>query len=139
PGLLLGKEIQDSKPVALSGRVPVKVNLENGPIKRGDYLTLSSTPGVAMKATESGQTIGVALQNYTEETETNTIVTFVNLSYQRLSTNIQAGKITLETAWSIDEDTGYIKANNTLDLNSFSIENVLAIRSANDSWSIDEE
>ncbi len=51
-------------PIALSGRVPVKVNLENGPIAVGDYLTSSSTPGVAMKATKTGTTIGMALENY---------------------------------------------------------------------------
>lgn len=37
--------------LALSGRVPVKVNGENGAIIPGDYLTSSSTPGVAMKWT----------------------------------------------------------------------------------------
>ncbi|MCK9994433.1 MAG: hypothetical protein Dbin4_02953, partial [Alphaproteobacteria bacterium] len=40
-------------PLALSGRVPVKVSAENGPIKPGDLLTTSSTPGHAMRC-ESG-------------------------------------------------------------------------------------
>lgn len=44
-------------PVALSGRVPVKVTSENGIIKPGDYLTASSIPGVAMKATKAGPVI----------------------------------------------------------------------------------
>jgi hypothetical protein len=35
--------------LALSGRVPVKVTEENGPIRPGDLLTTSSTPGHAMK------------------------------------------------------------------------------------------
>lgn len=35
--------------LALTGRVPVKVTTENGPIKPGDLLTTSSTPGHAMK------------------------------------------------------------------------------------------
>ena len=52
------------KPVALVGRVPVKVNLENGPIKPGDYLTSSSKPGEAMKATQPGRIIGQALEAY---------------------------------------------------------------------------
>ena len=51
-------------PIALSGRVPVKVSIENGPINTGDNLTTSSTPGVAMKATKPGRTIGRALANY---------------------------------------------------------------------------
>jgi len=44
------KDIKAAK-LALAGRVPVNVCLENGPILPGDYLTSSSTPGVAMKWT----------------------------------------------------------------------------------------
>jgi hypothetical protein len=55
PGLLLNSTRDDIEedtlfPVALCGRVPCKVVEENGPIKRGDLLTTSSTPGHAMKA-----------------------------------------------------------------------------------------
>lgn len=49
------------KPLVLAGRVPVKISLENGPIKIGDYLTPSSIPGVAMRANGIGTVIGVAL------------------------------------------------------------------------------
>ncbi len=52
-------------PVALVGRVPVKVTNENGPVKPGDFLTVSATkPGYAMKATRSGQVIGKALASF---------------------------------------------------------------------------
>lgn len=51
--------------VALVGRVPTKVSTENGAIQPGDNLTSSSTPGVAMKATQSGPTIGKALESFT--------------------------------------------------------------------------
>lgn len=51
-------------PVALLGQVPVNVTDENGSISVGDYLTLSSTSGVAMKQTGPGYTIGVALENH---------------------------------------------------------------------------
>lgn len=51
-------------PVALVGRVPVSVSTENGEIKSGDYLTSSSIPGVAMKATKAGQVIGQAMEGY---------------------------------------------------------------------------
>jgi hypothetical protein len=37
-------------PVALAGRTPCKVTDENGPIRPGDLLTSSSTPGHAMRA-----------------------------------------------------------------------------------------
>ena len=55
------------KPVALAGRVPVKVSTENGEIEPGDYLTSSSTPGVAMKATVPGQVVGKALESFTAD------------------------------------------------------------------------
>jgi len=44
--------------------VPVNVSTENGPIRIGDYLTSSSVPGVAMRASLAGQTIGQALSAY---------------------------------------------------------------------------
>jgi hypothetical protein len=55
---------QTNSVVALSGQVPLKVSNENGPIQIGDFLTSSSTPGVAMKATHAGQMIARALENY---------------------------------------------------------------------------
>lgn len=54
-------------PVALSGRVPVKVSAENGAIKAGDYLTASSIPGVAMRATKAGAVIGNAMSDFNGE------------------------------------------------------------------------
>lgn len=62
-GINSGKPI----PIALSGRVPVKVSVENGKIKIGDYLTTSSAPGVAMKAVKSGATIGQAMTGFEGE------------------------------------------------------------------------
>ncbi|OGY10486.1 MAG: hypothetical protein A3E16_04315, partial [Candidatus Blackburnbacteria bacterium RIFCSPHIGHO2_12_FULL_44_25] len=65
PGLTLGSIDGDSgttdkRVLALAGRVPVKVNGEGGPINIGDYLTSSSTPGVAMKATRPGPIVAIA-------------------------------------------------------------------------------
>jgi N-acetylneuraminic acid mutarotase len=53
------------KLLSMTGQVPVKVNDENGPIKIGDYITSSSTPGIGMKANAGDPTIGTAEQNYT--------------------------------------------------------------------------
>ncbi|MGH9856801.1 MAG: hypothetical protein ACRD4B_03055, partial [Acidobacteriota bacterium] len=63
PGFTLNASEQGI-PVALSGRVPVKVSTEAGIIKKGDFLTSSSTVGFAMKATQSGQMIGRALEDF---------------------------------------------------------------------------
>ncbi|MFA6586244.1 MAG: hypothetical protein WCS86_03750 [Candidatus Paceibacterota bacterium] len=63
-----GYNIIDEKdhpiPIALNGRVPVKVTNEGGNISIGDYLTTSSTPGKAMKATRMGRILGIALADY---------------------------------------------------------------------------
>jgi hypothetical protein len=68
PGLVIGNINGDAgaKPVliALAGRIPVKVSLENGPIESGDSLTASSVPGVAMKATKAGLIIGQAITSF---------------------------------------------------------------------------
>ena len=72
----------NAKPIALAGRVPVNVSNENGPVKAGDYLTISSVAGVAMRATKSGVTIGRALQN--SECEVGLlckVMVLVNTSY----------------------------------------------------------
>ena len=61
PGIILGLRAEDGFPIALTGRIPVKFSMENGPVKAGDYLTSSSIPGYAMRATGAGPTIGKAL------------------------------------------------------------------------------
>ncbi|OGY26664.1 MAG: hypothetical protein A2Z24_01040, partial [Candidatus Woykebacteria bacterium RBG_16_44_10] len=83
PGLVIGSNEGIGRwmvPVALVGRVPVKVNSENGPIRPGDLLTSSSKPGVAMKATKAGYIIGRALTSFNGEGE-GLLVAFVNTHY----------------------------------------------------------
>lgn len=53
--------------VALVGRVPVNVSMENGSIAIGDPLTSSSKPGVAMKATSPSKIIDYAIENANQE------------------------------------------------------------------------
>ncbi|HQP05306.1 MAG TPA: hypothetical protein PLP11_11980 [Bacteroidales bacterium] len=52
-----------SNPVVSGGVTLVRFNDESGNIKRGDPVTSSSEPGVAMKATEPGIILGVALED----------------------------------------------------------------------------
>lgn len=61
PGIILGGAAENSYPVTLVGRVPVKVTNENGPIYAGDRLTSSERPGSAMLATQAGRVLGAAL------------------------------------------------------------------------------
>lgn len=51
-------------PIALSGRVRVKVNTKGGVIKAGDPITSSSVEGIGMKSSESGMIIGHAMQAF---------------------------------------------------------------------------
>ena len=74
PGVLLGGWNKNLDPrsiqevgVTLSGRTPVKVIMENGPIEPGDRLVASSIPGFAAKATKAGMTIGIALAPMNED------------------------------------------------------------------------
>lgn len=97
PGILLNGDAADLEPgrardplqraLALAGRVPVKVTLEGGPIRPGDPLTTSSTPGHAMRATEPwhGGLIGTALTAFDGRDDngssatTGKVVVFVTL------------------------------------------------------------
>lgn len=75
PGYTLG-EGGPGYPVALAGRVPVKVTAEGGAIAPGDYLTSSSTPGHAKKAGPGDKSIGQALAAFSGST--GTVIMFVN-------------------------------------------------------------
>jgi hypothetical protein len=61
--------LKEEIPLAVVGVVPCKVTTENGPIKPGDLLVASSTPGHAMKGTDrsrlTGAVVGKALQPLT--------------------------------------------------------------------------
>ena len=83
PSLVIGNlEDAGAMPamVALSGRVPVKVSTENGPIQPGDLLTTSSIPGVAMRATKAGQIIGQAMSEFDGE-GVGRVVVFIKTDY----------------------------------------------------------
>ena len=80
-GKNLGDNFNPIKPyVALAGRVPVKISAENGSITPGDSLTSSSIPGVAMKATAKGPTVGKALEPFSGS-GVGKISMFVNVSW----------------------------------------------------------
>ena len=97
PGVTLNSEAKvDSVhknvyPIALNGRVPVKVSMENGAISVGDYLTSSSVPGVAMKATKEGTIIGKALDTFDGSTgSTGKILVYVTVSWANPSIYLTA-------------------------------------------------
>jgi hypothetical protein len=97
PGVLIGKvekEGTNAYPVALSGRVPVKVTAQNGKIEVGDYLTSSEIPGVAMKATSDGMIIGQALSSFEGE-GIGQIVVFIKNTYSSAGYSIKEQSVLL--------------------------------------------
>ena len=70
-----GVDEETAVPVALAGRIEVKMNNENGSILPGDLITSSSIPGEAMKATKPGYTLGKAIESFSGAS--GTIVIFI--------------------------------------------------------------
>jgi hypothetical protein len=78
PGVVL-EDTRDGEKLALTGIVPVKVTMENGPIEHGDMITSSSTPGKAMKCRNmekcENAIIGKAMEATEKEGKINVLVT----------------------------------------------------------------
>lgn len=72
------------KLVVASGDADVTVSTVNGPIKKGDFITSSKKPGIGMKATSTGQVVGIAQQDFesTNPEETGKILVFVDIRMQ---------------------------------------------------------
>ena len=67
--------------VALSGRVPVRIDPKSESISAGDYITSSGNDGMGKKITQAGVAVGKALEDWTPESGKDTILVFVNLTY----------------------------------------------------------
>ena len=63
PGIQMQQQglLEGGRDVALTGRVYVRADACNGPIKPGDLLTTSSTPGHAMRVTDHAKAKGAVL------------------------------------------------------------------------------
>jgi hypothetical protein len=103
-------------PIALNGRVVIKVSMENGPIAVGDPITASnSIAGAGAKAVTNGRIVGRALQGYSNLTESGEILVFINPGWYDISSQdtfaqleTQLTELTTATATSLQE------VNNTL-------------------------
>lgn len=157
PAIILGldddRPDHNDVPVALTGRVPVKVSTENGQIKIGDYIQLGSIPGVGMRATTSGEMVGVALEAFGTSTSTfsvgsttrgvatGKIMVFVKSGYQSVNLYKKDGLETKisQDLWTVDYETGAIKPFAALDMVGLDINNVKAILSQNGKWGLNED
>lgn len=73
----------DAVPVISIGTVYILVSSEKGEIKKGDLLTTSTMPGVAVKAEKDGYVLGRALEDYSssDPRQAGTIAIDLNLHY----------------------------------------------------------
>jgi hypothetical protein len=117
--------------VALAGRVPVKVSLENGEIVAGDLLVSASEEGRAMKYDASKATgnniaiIGTALENYNGQDDDGKILIMLRSGF--VSPNANTSEIL-----TVVEEGGEIVVNN----NIFGDVVVQSIVGASGDWSI---
>ena len=97
--------------LALTGRVPVRVNTSNGNIKKGDLITSSGVAGQGMKATSAGKVVGVALEDYDGTQPDNLVTVQLRVGYDIPEPNpgeigashgLQGSTITLTGDASID-------------------------------------
>ncbi|MBI5369637.1 hypothetical protein HZA85_00365, partial [Candidatus Uhrbacteria bacterium] len=98
-------ESENPMSVALVGRVPVKVTDENGSIVVGDFLATSSTPGRAMKATQAGRVIGMALADWNGEKDT-VMVQVINTWYQppaSQANDLQGGDASITNVTNVNQ------------------------------------
>jgi hypothetical protein len=147
-GYNVGQE-DNPMPVALNGRVPVKVTDENGLVQPGDKLTASSLAGYAMRATGPGMIIGTALEPF--DGTVGKVMVFMNVGWwqpegssQESETsdqvfNIAGGTSTTSTTSQITDgniDTTILTVEGDLDMQGKKIINVAAIEGQN--WSLSE-
>ena len=71
------KPEDNPQPVALSGRVQVKISSTSDAINTGDFITTSNEAGRGMKATGAGVVIAKALEPWTPNSGQDTILVFV--------------------------------------------------------------
>lgn len=92
PGLLVGDGVligttsgllsnPGQVPVALIGRVPVKISSASADISPGDFLATSDEDGKATKALQAGVVIGRSLEAWSAQDGKDKILTFINLSW----------------------------------------------------------
>jgi hypothetical protein len=76
--MLEQSDVSGGRPVISSGQAKVRVSVLNGAIEAGDFLTASTIPGVAQKATANGYVLGTALETFNpEEPESEGLISAV--------------------------------------------------------------
>jgi len=90
PIMVFGKLTTTTLPIVSSGETLTKVNNINGEIKKGDFITSFSKPGVGQKVTQSGFVVGKAMEDFNQEEG----LIFVFVRPQRIS--LPSGRVVEE-------------------------------------------
>lgn len=74
---------ENGVPVISQGKVYILVSSLEGNIKKGDLITTSTLPGIAVKSTKSGYVLGTALEDYSNSNtkQTDKIAVDLDLHY----------------------------------------------------------
>lgn len=77
-------------PVISMGQARVRVSSVNGNIKRGDYITSSSMPGIGQKATDNGYVLGTADADFSnnDPTKIGTILVTLHPHFAKVSNDL---------------------------------------------------
>lgn len=119
----LTKGAKTAVQVALAGRVPVKVSLENGVINPGDYLTTGSKPGVAVKAITAGPVIGQAMEKF-DGSSTVVAVTVEDETLGTDTTSLQSYVDNMADAGKDASTSAELTASASASLDSTDVKNV---------------
>ncbi len=93
----------NTKYVVSSGKAYILVSSANGPIKKDDFITSSSVPGVGQKADHNGYVLATALENYssTNPKAVGKILASINSKYNNSYVDTQTNLLSiLQTAGS---------------------------------------
>ena len=90
------RNLENYKLVDIYGELEVAVNGNNGSIEVGDYITTSNSVGEGMKATVSGHSVGVALEEFKPNNldETGKILVFVDIGPKYVETGLGSSVLT---------------------------------------------
>ncbi len=97
PGVVFLSSNINAKPVISFGNAAVAVSTAKGTISKGDYLTSSETPGVAVKADQSGYVLGIALEDYNDSDIKNRGLIQMNIGIRPAALTQGAGNNLIQT------------------------------------------
>ena len=69
--ILEDSELENTQPVLTSGVVSLRVNSSGGNIEEGDFVTSSENIGIGKKATRNGYVLGVAMEAFSSQSQTD--------------------------------------------------------------------